>query len=103
MNKTTRDLLLSFALLNVGEYSSYYSDDEKVNDCLMDMYFYMLLMDSDDESKKDKYYRRFEQSFRDLNHEQQEMVREEYKNIIEAQNNNIEKERVKKKGMMNNE
>ncbi len=98
MNDKIKNILLISSLLGTDEYESLYIEDEKVNDCLMKMYFFMLLNESD--NRKEKMYIEFCQEYDKLNNEQQEIVKKEYLNIINAQNN---KDKVKKKGMINYE
>ena len=83
------------SLIGTGEFASYYIDDDEVNDCLMSMYFYMMC-DSNLEKKKEEFFIEFENKFDKLNDEQKELVKQDYLNIIEAQNKN--KEKVKRKG-----
>ena len=72
-----------------------YIDDPLVNDCLMSMYFYMLY-DSNYEEKKEEKFQEFSEKYNKLNDEQKELVKQDYLNIIEAQDKNREK--VKRKG-----
>ncbi len=99
MKKGTIDLLITSALLNKSEYGGYFINDEKVMECLMDMYFYMLYNGVGNDQKTEEYFNEFEKKYRNLNKEQQEEIKKEYLDIIEAQNKNREKEKVKKKGM----
>ena len=99
--KTIMDLLLAFSSIGGNEYSDIPVFDEKVNECLMDMYFYMLYNGDNNETKKEEYFHEFENKYNKLNEKQQEEVRKEYKNIIETQKKNREK--VKRKGMIENE
>ena len=87
-------------LINSGEYNIEYNDS-KVNECLMDMYFYMLYNGENNEEKKKEYFQEFENKYNKLNKEQQEQVKQEYINIIEAQKKNRGK--IKKKGMIDYE
>ena len=64
--------------------------DFDVNDCLIYMYFYMM-------SGDDKYYQTFHEKYSKLNKEQQEIVKNDYINIINAQD---EIYKVKRKGEM---
>lgn len=98
MNNKIINILLISSLLGTNEYESLYIEDEKVNDCLMKMYFFMLLDESDD--RKERMYKEFCLEYDKLNNEQQEIVKNEYIDIINAQNN---KDKVKKKGMINYE
>ena len=99
MSKKVVDLLLSMSLLGTGEYAGYYSNDERVMECLWDMYFYMMYNGLGNEEKKEEYFNEFGKKYEKLNEEQQEEVKKEYINIIETQNKNREKEKIKKKGM----
>ena len=90
------DLLLSMSLIGANEYSMMYmTDDPLVNDCLMHMYFYMMC-DSSFEEKKEEMFQEFNEKFEKLNNEQKEIVKQDYLEIIEAQDRN--KEKVKRKG-----
>lgn len=97
------DLLLSMSLIGTSEYAGYYTNDERVMECLWDMYFYMMYNGIGNEEKKEEYFNEFGKKFDNLNKEQQEEVKKEYMNIIEAQDKNREKEKIKKKGMNNYE
>ena len=105
MNNKIRDILLTSMLLGTHEYAPFCLDmhDEMVTDCLMNMYFYMLSSDMD-EKVHEKYWRIFDDSYQKLNKEQQEIVKNDYIEIINAQNKyENEKIKVKKKGMINYE
>ena len=103
MKKSTIDLLIPMYLIGNSEYNDFYIDDNKVSECLTDMFFYMMYVSIGNEEKKEEYFNEFEKKYDNLDDEQQEKVKREYINIIEAQNKNREKERVKKKGMNNYE
>jgi len=94
-NKNIRDLLLALSVIGANEYSDYYIDDNEVNDCLMSMYFYMMC-DNKFQQKKDELFKKFNEKYEKLNEEQQELVKQDYLSIIEAQNKNRNK--VKRKG-----
>ena len=94
MKKSTMDILLTSALLHKNDYDGYFIDDEKVSECIMDMYFYMLY-GLDNIEKKEEYFHEFENKYNKLNKEQQELVKQEYIDIIEKQNKN--KEKMKRK------
>ena len=83
------------SLLGTDEYGSFYTDDPLVNDCMMSMYFYMIC-DSSLDKKKEELFNEFVQKYDLLNDEQKELVKQDYLNIIEAQDRN--KEKVKRKG-----
>ena len=104
MNKKIRDVLLIASLLGTHEYDCFELYDEEVTDCLMNMYFYMLTGESKEEVHEE-YWKKFQESYRKLNKEQQEIVKNDYINIINAQDKNDEEEniKVKKKGMINYE
>ena len=95
--KNVMNLLMAMSLIGTNEYVGYYISDEKVSECIMDMYFYMMYSGIGNEEKKELYFKEFEKKFDNLNEEQQEEVKKEYIDIIEAQNK--EKEKIKKKGM----
>ena len=103
MNKNILNLLMASSLLNTNEYGGYFINDERVQECIMAMYFYMLYNGANNEEKKEEYFNEFENKYNKLNKEQQEQVKKEYIDIIETQNRNREKEKVKKKGMINYE
>lgn len=100
MNKSIMDLILSLSLIGANEYGQFYVSDPKINDCLMNMYFYIM---HPNEKKKEEYFQEFEKSYNDLTDEQQKIVKQDYIEIIETQEKNREKEKVKKKGMINYE
>ena len=100
MNKSVRDILIASSLIRTSEYDGNIIIDEKVSECIMDMYFYMLYFINND-SKKEEYFREFESKYQKLNKKQQEIVRDEYIDIIKTQKKN--KEKVKKKGLINYE
>ena len=91
--------LLSIIGAITGEYLFDYDFimDPEVNDCLIKMYFFM--MTGDGHPDHDKYYNEFLHSYYSLNEKQQEIVRNDFINIIEAQDKN-EQEKVKRKGEM---
>ena len=90
------NLLIASSFLHTNEYGGYFINDDRVQECLMDMYFYMLYNGIGNEDKQKEYFNEFEKKYDNLNHEQQEEVKKEYKNIIEAQEKN--KKMLKKKG-----
>jgi len=100
MNKKIMDMLLISQLISNGEYESSNINDEKVLDCIMDMYFYMLY-NADNNPLQEKYLDNFNQKYNALTKKQQKLVKQEYIDIIETQNKNREK--VKRKGMNNYE
>ncbi len=59
MNKRTMDILFTSALLHNYEYDGYFINDERVSECIMDMYFYMLY-GLDNLKKKEEYFHEFE-------------------------------------------
>ena len=90
------DLLLSMSMIGANEFGNMmYIDDPRVNDCLMSMYFYMMF-DSNYEKKKEEKFQEFSEKFEKLNDEQKEIVKQDYLNIIEAQDK--VREKVKRKG-----
>lgn len=99
-SNAVRDLLLSFSLIGGHDYENIPIFDNEVDECLMNMYFYMMC-NSVNEDKKQEYFNEFEKSYNKLNDEQKEIVKKDYLDIMEAQNKN--KEKVKKKGMINYE
>jgi len=100
VNNKIRDFICSLAMIGNYDFGGYCCYDSKVNDCLMDMYLYMMYPNG---NKKEEFFHEFEKKYNDLNDEQKEIVKKDYIEIIEAQDRNIEKEKVKKKGMNNYE
>ena len=89
--------LLLVPLVFSGEYSSMdYSCDEQVNECLMKMYFFML-HDEIHSMTADELFDDFYKCNQKLNTKQQDYVKQDFINIINAQDEN-EKRKVKKKG-----
>lgn len=101
MNKSVMSFLTAYSLIGGGEFGMEYLDDKDINECLMDMYFYMLYNGMDNDIKCEEYFHEFEKKYDKLNKEQQDIVKKEYFDIIEAQKKN--KGKVKKKGMINYE
>ena len=101
MKKKPMDLLMTMSLLGPGEYAGYFPNDERVVECLWDMYFYMMHNGLGNEDKKEEYFKEFKDKYIKLNDEQQKEVKKEYINIIEAQKKNRGK--IKKKGMIDYE
>ncbi len=100
MNDKIKNVLLASALIGTQDYSSLGFDikDLDVVECLMNMYFFML-SDEMDEQVHEEYWKKFQQTYRKLTKEQQEIVKKDYIDIINAQDKNKEeKEKVKKKG-----
>lgn len=64
--------------------------DESVLDCLMQMYFYMMTGD-------DVYFNKFHDLYSKLNDSQKEYVKKDYLNIIKAQDEKKQKEKIKVK------
>jgi len=94
MSKRLFYKLLSLGM-TLGNYSDelFYDDlvnDEKVNDCLLMVYFSMM---TEDKVQCDKFYNEFENKYNELNDDQKEMVKIEIAKIL-----NIEYEpKIKKK------
>ena len=103
MNGIIRDILLTSTLLK-NEYTKICEQDSiidfSVRNCIINMYFYMMTS-ADNAIKKEEHFKQFEESYNNLTKEQQEIVKQEYINIIETQKKNREK--VKRKGMINYE
>ena len=91
------NILLASSLINSSEYEGYNIHDEKVLECLMDMYFYMMYSGIDNEEKKEEYFEEFGKKYDNLTDEQKDLVKEEYISIINAQDKNREKEKIKRK------
>ena len=87
--------------LNGGINDNYhldnYIDDIEVNECLMEMYFYLLYSRIDDK-KAEEHLEKSHMIFQKLNSEQQEIVKNDIISIIETQKKENEKVKVKKKG-----
>ena len=64
--------------------------DEKVNDCLMDVYFSIMSQDKD---VSDKHYNDFEKKYIELSDEQKELVKGEIAKILDIEY----KPKIKKK------
>ena len=65
MNKKLMNLLLSMSLIGIDEYAQEYNylEDQQVNDCLINMYFYMMCNDRDN---KEDMYQEFEKRYNSL-------------------------------------
>jgi len=85
--KLVMTLMISQGLSDNYVDNSSISLDPEVNDCLIYMYFYMM-------SGDDKYYQKHSEIYNRLNSVQQEFVKNDFINIINAQE---EREKVKKK------
>ena len=101
MNDKLFDLLkLLIATNGLDEYEPFddipeeYIFDEKLNDCLFYMYIYML---SEDDPKHEEYYKEFCERYEALDEERQLVVKNNFENIIKAQDER-ENIKVKKKG-----
>jgi len=69
--------------------------DEEVNDCLIKMYFVM--MTGEGHHDYERLYNEFLLAYYSLNEKQQEIVKKDFQNIIDAQDVNY---KVKRKGEM---
>lgn len=99
MNK--RKLL--FALAFSSDYDSSidipieYALDEEINECLLYMYVFMLTDESYE--KHEEYYNEFCKRYEKLSKEKQLVVKDNYENIIKAQDEEEKNNtKVKKKG-----
>lgn len=90
------NVLLASIAMGSGEYYGLYTDDKEVLDCLMDLYFYMLSINVNEEREK-KYFGDFSEKYKRLNQEQKEIVKKEYFDIVEARDR--EDIKIKRKGM----
>ena len=99
-NNSARDLLISFSLINDTSYIDNPIFNPKVDECLMNMYFYLLYSNVNEE-KKTEYFNEFEISYNKLNDDEKEIVRKDWLDIIKSKEKN--KRKVKKKGMINYE
>ena len=89
--KISQKLLMLLNIMdnfNPEYHESNITFDGDINDCLITMYVYMM-------SGDEKYYQEFIKKYDTLNEEQQEFVKNDYLNIINAQD---EFEKVKRKG-----
>ena len=100
-NDKIRDVLLESLMINKDEHIAFYTDDKDINKCLVNMYFYML-SNGMDEKIHYKYWKKFQHCFCKLNKVQQEIIKNEYNEIINTLIK-YKKEKVKKKGMINYE
>ena len=106
---------LLFSIINeISDPYDLKTYDDEVDECLMNMYFFMLSSDMSEE-RREELWKEFDESYQKLNSEQQEKVKQDYIDIIKAQDENNEKvkqdyidiikaqnennEKVKKKGM----
>ena len=92
-----KELVMFLSLVNDMLGESYLNGpiylDEEVNDCLIKMYFVMMI----DESNPDyeRLYNEFLLAYHSLNEEKQKIVREDFKKICDAQD---EQKKIKRKG-----
>ena len=87
MNEQIMGLFSISSLVDTGEFRGDYFEDEKIDDCLMDMYFYMMYVSIGDK-RSEEYFREYERKFSELTAEQQEYVKADYLNILESRNAN---------------
>ncbi|MBR3661180.1 MAG: hypothetical protein IKN63_04725 [Bacilli bacterium] len=89
----SKKLLMLLGIMNNMSSNSYQDQmitfDPDINDCLIYMYVYMM-------SGEGKYYLEFSQRYVKLNDYQREFVKNDYINIINAQDENEKK--IKRKG-----
>jgi len=83
MKKSLTNLLLLSSIFHANDYNFPIIEEEKVLDCIMSMYFYLLLEEKDE--KKEEYYQKFERQYDSLTPEQQEQVKQDYLSIINEQ------------------
>ena len=69
--------------------------DEEINDCLIKMYFVM--MTGEGHPDNDRLYNEFLLAYHSLSEDKQEIVKRDYQNIIDTQDENY---KVKRKGEM---
>ena len=91
MKKSLANLLAVTSMLHTDEYDGPIIDDKQVLDCIMSMYFYLLLDEND--PKINEYFENFDKQFQALNEKQKTIVQKDFESIIKAQ----EKEFIKKK------
>ena len=80
LNNNLNKLLSMRSILGFYYDDFNYCDDLEVNDCLMKMYFYIL-------TKEENDYKEFEKLYDLLTKEQQEIVRNDYLNLINEKKN----------------
>lgn len=106
MREIEQHVLLGLTLNSNDPYRTKNSiiKDDMVNECLMDMYFFMLSSELD-EKIHNELWEIFLKSYHSLNRLQQEIVKQDYIDIINAQDKYEEenKGKIKKKGMINYE
>ena len=94
-----KELLMFLSLVNDMTENSYLNlpiyMDEEVNDCLIKMYFVMMV--TENHPDYERLYNDFLLAYHSLNDKQQEIVKKDYQNIIDAQDENY---KVKRKGEM---
>ena len=91
--------LVLFMILNGSLYNNNYLDenlifDDNLNDCLFYMYLYMMANDLN-ESKR--IYTKFQERYNKLDKKQKELVKKDFFNIIDTQEEN---NKIKRKGEM---
>lgn len=87
--KLLYELLSIYAIIGNNSFHEIITD-EKINDCLIELYFSMLCKNSE---QSEYYYLKFEDKYNDLNDEQKEIAKIEIAKIL-----NIEyKPKIKKK------
>lgn len=95
----TKELLMFLSLVNDMLGESYLTGpiymDEEINDCLIKMYFVMMIEEGHPDYER--LYNEFLLAYHSLNDRQQEIVKNDYQNIIDAQDENY---KVKRKGEM---
>ena len=97
--KDIEKYLLFNMMMNFSNPYDIKTYDEEVDECLMNMYF-LMISDGMSKEKREQLWKTFDESFNKLNSKQQEIVKQDFIDIINAQN---EKNKVKKKGMINYE
>jgi len=94
-----KELLMFLSLINGISEDSYLNlpiyMDEEVNDCLIKMYFVMMIEKCHPDYEK--LYNDFLLAYHSLNEKQQEIVKKYFQNIIDAQDENY---KIKRKGEM---
>ena len=87
-------LAMTLSMIPSNNYANIpsYFDNPTVSSCLMEMYFYMLL---EDEERKKEHFAKFDELYKKLTEEEQELVKQDYLNIIEGQEQNKSDESFK--------
>lgn len=92
MSRKAKELLILASILSsdyTAEIDFEYAFDDEINDCLMEMYFFMLTGD-------EERFKAFDEIYQKLEPKKQEYVKNDYLKIIAAQEKQKVKERTDK-------